>query len=110
MRNYRRKQVLTLTILLIAVFTLSIGFAAYSTSLKIKPQVSVNPDATSFSVKFSTTKDTLTVAEVDRLLEAPCANTPKELRDKAMLELVYATGIRVTELISLNVHNTQKNL
>lgn len=64
MISYRRKQILTLTILLIAVFTLSIGFAAYSTSLKIKPQVSVTPDAASFSVKFSTTKDALTVSAI----------------------------------------------
>ena len=44
----------------------------------------------------------LTVDEVSRLLLQPSADTPKELRDKAMLELLYATGIRVSELIHLN--------
>ncbi len=43
----------------------------------------------------------MTQAEVNRLLEQPKGATPKELRDKAMLELLYATGIRVSELISL---------
>lgn len=43
----------------------------------------------------------ISVREVELLLEQPCGDTPKELRDKAMLELLYATGIRVTELISL---------
>ena len=41
--------------------------------------------------------------EVIRLLEQPSGNSPKEIRDKAMLELLYATGIRVTELITLKV-------
>lgn len=45
----------------------------------------------------------LTVEEMVRLLEQPSGNSPKELRDKAMLELLYATGIRVSELISLKV-------
>ncbi len=45
----------------------------------------------------------LTTEEVVRLLEQPLGDTPKEIRDKAMLELLYATGIRVTELITLKV-------
>ena len=45
----------------------------------------------------------LTPEEVIWLLEQPKGDTPKEIRDKAMLELLYATGIRVTELITLKV-------
>ena len=45
----------------------------------------------------------LTMEEVIKLLEQPSGNSPKEIRDKAMLELLYATGIRVTELITLKL-------
>ena len=45
----------------------------------------------------------LTVEEVDLLLEQPSVNTPKGIRDRAMLELLYATGIRVSELIHLKM-------
>ena len=47
----------------------------------------------------------LSTEEVVSLLEQPRGGMPKELRDKAMLELLYATGIRVTELISLKVED-----
>ena len=43
------------------------------------------------------------IADVEKLLSQPEGNTPKILRDKAMLELLYATGIRVSELISLKL-------
>jgi len=53
----------------------------------------------------------MTQDEVIRLLEQPSGDTPKELRDKAMLELLYATGMRVTELITLKLSdlNLQMN-
>ncbi len=49
------------------------------------------------------TPSILTLDEVDRLLNLPKSSTKKGVRDKAMLELLYATGIRVTELISLKL-------
>ncbi|MDG3089023.1 site-specific tyrosine recombinase XerD [Vibrio hannami] len=47
----------------------------------------------------------LSEAQVEALLDAPDLNNPIELRDKAMLELLYATGLRVTELVSLTMEN-----
>ncbi|MGN0304621.1 MAG: site-specific tyrosine recombinase XerD [Lachnospiraceae bacterium] len=52
--------------------------------------------------------EVLSHREVEKLLKQPEGNNPKEIRDKAMLELLYATGIRVTELITLK--NSQLNL
>ncbi|MGI6491740.1 MAG: site-specific tyrosine recombinase XerD [Pelotomaculum sp.] len=47
----------------------------------------------------------LNVEEVDLLLSQPRISQPAGLRDKAMLELLYATGLRVSELVSLDLNN-----
>ncbi len=47
----------------------------------------------------------MTLAEVEQLLAAARGGSPKELRDCAMLELLYATGIRVSELIHLTLED-----
>ena len=43
----------------------------------------------------------LSLDEVDALLEAPDLSTPRGLRDRAMIDVLYATGLRVTELVTL---------
>ena len=52
----------------------------------------------------------LTGREIELLLQQPTATDPKGFRDKAMLEIMYATGIRVTELIDLNVDDVNLEL
>ena len=47
----------------------------------------------------------LDLEEVDRLLAQPDTATPRGLRDKALVSVLYATGLRVSELISLKLSN-----
>lgn len=52
----------------------------------------------------------LTVDEVDRFLAAPDCSTYKGIRDKAMLEIMYAAGIKVSELLNLSIFDTNVKL
>lgn len=52
----------------------------------------------------------LTIDEVNLLLSQPKSKNFKETRDKAMLELLYATGLRVSEIISININDIDLEL
>jgi len=60
----------------------------------------------SFSLKLDKRiPEFLTLEEMNKLLEAPDLTKPLGLRDKAFLELLYASGLRVSELVSLDIYN-----
>jgi len=79
------------------------AFYGYLLSKKI---ISSNP-AESLKTPKIEKKDPsiLSMDEVVRLIECVDKDTPKEIRDRAMLELMYATGMRVSELISMKVED-----
>jgi integrase/recombinase XerD len=52
---------------------------------------------------------TLTETQVEALLAAPDVDTPLGLRDRTMLELIYASGLRVSELVGLKTFNVSMN-
>ena len=66
--------------------------------------MSTSPVATTSSPKLDKRLPTfLTLEEIERLLKAPDLSTPQGQRDRALLELLYASGPRVSELVQLNL-------
>ncbi|MCS5586471.1 MAG: site-specific tyrosine recombinase XerD [Gammaproteobacteria bacterium] len=78
--------------------------------LIIQQLIKINPTA-----KLNHPKQTkklpvfLNIKEVDQLLNTPDKNTIFGMRDRAMLELLYSCGLRVSELITLDYHNINLN-
>ena len=79
---------------------------AFYAFLVAKNIISENPTSKVDSPKLgSSLPKILSEEDVDKLINAPDTKTPIGLRDKAMLEILYACGLRISELISLNVLN-----
>lgn len=91
----------------ISTITRSIAsLKSFYTYLQISHYVSINPAKNIVPAKNERKlPQILSNKEVDLFLEQPKCNDAKGYRDKAMLELLYATGIRVSELIELNLNN-----
>jgi len=71
---------------------------------QIQELISVDPSINLESPKIRRTlPGYLRLEEIERLLEQPDEKTPLGLRDRAMLEVLYSTGLRVSELIGLRV-------
>lgn len=72
--------------------------------LILENATSTNPTATVDAPKWwKPLPNFLTLDEVDRLLAIPDGTVPSGIRDKAMLEVIYATGLRVSELVGLRM-------
>jgi integrase/recombinase XerD len=85
------------------------SFRRFYRYLMREGQIGVDPTAEIAMPKIGRSlPKSLTEAEVDALLEAPTVGDPLGHRDRTMLEVLYATGLRVSELVSLK-HN-QVNL
>ena len=72
--------------------------------LSVENLISENPTETIASPRpWRKLPNVMSVEEVDALIAAPDINTLAGIRDLAMLELIYATGLRVSELVSLKM-------
>lgn len=74
--------------------------------LLIDEKVDVNPvSQIAYPKRWKTLPKYLSIDEVSQLLELPNLNTKLGLRDKAILELMYATGLRISEVVNLKLEN-----
>ena len=80
-------------------------YALRQGKLKVDPTVNVDAPKRTRSLPKSLSED-----EVERLLAAPASADPLGMRDKTMLELLYATGLRVSELVSLKLGQLSQDM
>ncbi|MBE0599076.1 MAG: site-specific tyrosine recombinase XerD [Desulfuromonadales bacterium] len=80
-------------------FLLTEGVAATNPTTRIEAPKSLHP-----------LPHTLSPSEVERLLAAPVGEESRDLRDRAMLEILYATGLRVSELVGLQLGDLQLDI
>lgn len=82
------------------------GIKAFFKYLVLEYLISINPSALLESPKLSRKlPDTLSLPEINSLIDAIDLSKPEGMRNKAMLEMLYGCGLRVSELVSLKISN-----
>ena len=82
------------------------GVKSFFNFLLISDRIESSPAEFVLTPKFGRhLPDVLTTAEIDRIIAAVDGTTPKEIRDAAMLEVLYSCGLRVSELTSLRIRD-----
>lgn len=79
-----------------------ISIRAFLKFLRKREIDSLNPERIELAKVGQRDLDLITSAELDRLMSGPSGSSVSDLRDKAILELFFSTGLRVSELCSLN--------
>lgn len=79
-----------------------IALRAFLKYLRKRGIDSISPERIELAKVGDRSLDLISVDELDRLLKAPSGNSLKSLRDRAMLELLFSTGLRVSELCGLD--------
>lgn len=79
-----------------------ISLRAFLKFLRKREIESLNPERIELAKVGARDLDLMASSELERLLKAPSGNTLTDLRDRAILELLFSTGLRVSELCSLN--------
>lgn len=79
-----------------------IALRAFLKFLAKRDVKSLQPEKIELSKVPERSLDLITAAELERLMKAPTGNELKALRDRAMMELLFSTGLRVSELCALN--------
>lgn len=82
------------------------GVKSFFNFLLISDRIESSPAEFVLTPKFGRhLPDVLTTGEIDRIITAVDGTTPKEIRDAAMLEVLYSCGLRVSELTSLRIRD-----
>jgi len=79
-----------------------IALRAFLKFLRKRDIESLNPERIELAKVGGRDLDLMTASELERLLKAPSGDSPQALRDRAIMELFFSTGLRVSELCSLN--------
>ena len=87
------------------------GIKAFYKFLNLEDIISVDPAALVEAPKIGRKlPDTLSIDEINTLIDAIDLSKPEGARNKAMMETLYACGLRVSELINLKISNLQLNI